>query len=110
MSLQVDFDAGAVIRQLTRLRGATRAIMPVAYQTFYDKTPVRSGNAKRHTRLANNTIKADYPYAGVLDAGRGYRDGQMRGSTQHQGIGMSTHTLKTIRTEVAKFIKKITGK
>jgi hypothetical protein len=110
MSLRVDFDAGAVIRQLTSLRGATRAIMPTAFKTFVDKTPVRSGYGKRHTSLSKNIIKADYPYAGVLDAGRGFRDGQMRGSTQHSGIGMSTHTLKTIRDEVAKFIKKITRK
>jgi hypothetical protein len=110
MSLQVDFDAGAVIKQLTALRGATRTIMPAAYKTFYDVTPVRSGYGKRHTRLSGNTIRADYPYAGVLDAGRGYRDGQMRGSAQFGGKGMSTHTLKTIRTEVTKFIKKITGK
>jgi hypothetical protein len=110
MSLQVDFDAGAVIKQLTTLRGATRAIMPAAYQTFYDVTPVRSGNAKRHTRLSGNTIRADYAYAGVLDAGRGYRDGQMRGSTQFGGKGMTAPTLVTIRTEVTKFIKKITGK
>lgn len=109
MSLQVDFDAGAVIRQLTALRGATKAIMPAAYRTFYDVTPVRSGNAKRHTRLSGTTIKADYAYAGVLDAGRGYRDGQMRGSTQAPK-GMTYETLKTIRTEVTKFIKKITGK
>ena len=109
MSLTVDFDAGQVIKRLTALRGATKTIMPVAYQTFYATTPKRSGNAKNHTRLVGNTIRADYPYAGVLDAGRGFRDGQMRGSTQAPK-GMTQPTLATIRAEVKKFIKKITGK
>ena len=112
MSLRVNFDAGGVIKQLTSLRGATRAVMPAAFKTFYDTTPVariNGGNAKRHTSLSKNIIKADYPYAGVLDAGRGFRDGQMRGSTQAPR-GMTYETLKTIRDEITKFIKRTTRK
>jgi hypothetical protein len=50
---------------------------------FKSLTPIDKGNARRNTTLVNGaTIRADYPYAQVLNDGRGYRDGQMRGSTQ----------------------------
>ena len=32
-------------------------------------TPIQSGNARRNTYLANNTIRVDYPYAQRLDEG-----------------------------------------
>lgn len=70
-----------------------------AFKKFVDITPVDTGNAKRNTRLAGNEINADYPYAGVLDAGRGYRDGQMRGSDQAPK-GMSGPTLQHVRDYV----------
>jgi hypothetical protein len=57
--------------------------VPKAAVTEYQKlTPVKSGNARKRTTLKGNSIQANYPYAEVLDAGRGNRDGQMRGSTQ----------------------------
>jgi len=35
--------------------------------TFWiQQTPKQSGNARNKTRLAGNTIRADYPYAQVL--------------------------------------------
>jgi hypothetical protein len=42
-----------------------------ALDEFVDLTPVRSGNARNRTKLANNnnTIVADYPYAQRLDDG-----------------------------------------
>jgi len=40
-----------------------------AYTFFVGETPVRSGNARRNTRLRKETIKADYAYAGRLDDG-----------------------------------------
>ena len=40
-----------------------------SYEYFVAKTPVRSGNARRSTRLSDTTIKADYAYAHRLDTG-----------------------------------------
>lgn len=40
-----------------------------AYKTFVKKTPIRSGNARRKTRLQGNTIDAAYPYAQRLEEG-----------------------------------------
>jgi hypothetical protein len=67
-----------------------------AYQHFKKITPVDKGHAKRNTHLKGTQIEADYPYAEVLDKGRGFRDGQMRGSTQAPQ-GMSKPTIQEIR-------------
>jgi len=40
-----------------------------SYDYFVAETPVRSGNARRNTRLSDTTIKANYAYAGRLDTG-----------------------------------------
>lgn len=42
-------------------------------------TPIRSGNARRNTYLLNDSIRADYPYAGRLD--EGYSKQAPRGMT-----------------------------
>lgn len=43
-------------------------------------TPIRTGNARRNTYLANDIIRADYPYAQRLD--EGYSKQAPRGMTQ----------------------------
>lgn len=68
----------------------------VAYQKFLDATPVRTGNAKNNTNLKGNSIEMNYNYGHVLDQGRGFRDGQMRGSTQAPK-GMTEPTIKEVR-------------
>jgi hypothetical protein len=41
-----------------------------AYDVFVKNTPIRSGNARRRTKLKNKeTIVAEYPYAQRLDEG-----------------------------------------
>jgi hypothetical protein len=45
-------------------------VAPQVYAFFKDTTPIRTGNARSHTHLINNTeILADYPYAQRLDEG-----------------------------------------
>lgn len=65
----------------------------VAYTTFKEYTPMRSGNAKKNTRLKGDTIHADYPYAKRLDEGY---------SKQKGGVGMSEPTLKAIQEYLDK--------
>lgn len=84
-------------RVLQTLNSATLA--NEAYRKFVDVTPENTGYAKQNTRLAGNEIHADYPYAGVLDEGRSYRDGQMRGSEQAPK-GMTEPTLQHLRDYV----------
>lgn len=40
-----------------------------AYKVFVKETPVRSGNARRNTKLNGKKINAEYPYANRLDQG-----------------------------------------
>jgi hypothetical protein len=40
-----------------------------AARVFVANTPIRSGNARRHTKLVGKTIQADYKYAQRLDEG-----------------------------------------
>lgn len=82
----------------------SKQLTDVAYKKFVDVTPVKTGNAKRNTKKSGNSIDANYPYAEVLDQGRGYRDGQMRGSTQAPK-GMTEPTIEHLR----KYIQQKTG-
>ena len=65
-----------------------------SYEHFKSITPIRSGNAKRKTRLQGQTIKADYPYAKRLD------EGWSRQAPQ----GMSEPTIKFIKDLVADIL------
>lgn len=40
-----------------------------AHKVFVANTPVRSGNARRNTKLQKDTIAASYPYAKRLNEG-----------------------------------------
>lgn len=80
--------------------------MPPLYKEFEKNTPVATGNAKANTRLNGNVIEANYQYATVLDAGRGFRDGQMRGSVQAPN-GMVEPTKELAKKIVPQIIKQI---
>ena len=63
-----------------------------AYKEFYKRTPERSGNARRNTRLRNRQIQADYPYAQQLD----------EGSSQKAPDGMTEPTIKHIMNYIKR--------
>jgi hypothetical protein len=94
---------------LNNLAGLKAQVMPKVFQTFYDVTPYKTGNAKSKTRLKGQDIEANYAYAGVLDAGRHMTNKGMRGSTQAPK-GMSTPARATLDKEVKKFLAKSKGK
>lgn len=62
VSIQIAPELRRKIRALDRLPRATHA-------EFVRQTPIRSGNARRQTRLVGDTISADYPYASRLENG-----------------------------------------
>jgi hypothetical protein len=103
--IKMGFDAKAFQQQLGNLAKVKLAVMPKTYQEFVKNTPVKTGNAKRSTTLVKNEIQANYAYAGVLDAGRGFRDGQMRGSKQAPQ-GMTIPATKLLQQEVHNYIMK----
>ena len=99
MKMKLEFDHTDVTKQMRRLEQVTPDVARDAFKFFRNLTPFLTGNAKRNTFLRtpvrNPTIEADYAYAEVLDAGRGFRDGQMRGS-QDAPRGMSRPTQQYI--------------
>ena len=48
---------------------AIKTVMDKSFRYFVNQTPIRTGNARRHTTLDGEIITADYPYAGRLDTG-----------------------------------------
>ena len=68
-----------------------------AYDYFVDSTPIRSGNARRSTRLHGNTIDADYNYAERLD----------EGYSRQSPKGMSEPTEKFLQKRIDDLIGKI---
>lgn len=69
-----------------------------AYKEFLKNTPIRSGNARRRTKLRNKkTIDANYNYAGKLN----------EGFSKQSPDGMVEPTEQFIEKE---FIKIMTGK
>lgn len=67
-----------------------------AFDIWLDATPVRSGRARRSTRLRGDTIDANYPYAQRLD------DGWSSQSPQ----GMSRPTDRFIRAQMRRNLRK----
>ena len=56
-------------QELQSIQQKLNALPQQAHAEFVDLTPIRSGNARKRTRLNQDTIVADYPYAQRLDAG-----------------------------------------
>jgi len=80
--------------RLRKMRKQLGGVPKQAYDFFKDKTPVRSGNARRKTRLQGDVIKADYPYAQRLD----------KGWSKQAPDGMSEPTIRFIRDEVEDIV------
>jgi hypothetical protein len=64
----------------------------VGYPTFYKKTPILTGNARRHTTKTTNSIDANYPYAKRLD----------EGYSSQSREGMVKPTIEVIREYIRK--------
>jgi hypothetical protein len=80
--------AGEFNRRLDQLSKELdqRKLLDEAYTVFKDVTPIDQGNAKRSTRKkGNDTIHADYAYAGRLNRGwsNQARDGMAKPTIEH---------------------------
>ena len=72
------------------------ALPKEAYDYWKSITPIRTGNARRRTRLQGNKIKANYDYAVPLD----------NGHSSQAPDGMSKPTDRFIRQRLKKAIRK----
>jgi len=81
---------------LNKIQSKLEGLAKQAYTEFVKQTPVRSGNARRRTKLQNNTIVADYPYARRLD----------EGYSQQSPQGMSKPTEEFVKVQLDKIMRK----
>ena len=104
MGMSVDLNKLTI--KLSQLNKIIDQSMPQIYQKFTQLTPIDTGNARSNTSLSGRTITANYSYADVLDQGRGFRDGQMRGSIQAPN-GMSKPTVDYALDLIIQKIKNL---
>ena len=80
---------------LKRIQKKLNQVPKEAYKEFVQETPIRSGNARRKTRLQGKTINANYAYAKRLD----------EGYSKQAPEGMSKPTEDFIKQRVAAILK-----
>lgn len=83
-------------RSLKKVESQLEAIAEEAFDYLVSITPKDRGNARRKTRLRDQTIEMRYPYAERLD--NGYSD--------QAPNGMSTPTLKYLQKNKKKLVRK----
>jgi hypothetical protein len=100
--MSVTLKVNTISASLKRIQRKLDKVPSEAYQEFKKLTPVKTGNARRNTRLKGDTIEANYQYAQVLDKGRHMTNRGMRGSEQApQGMTKPTEVF------VSKRVKQI---
>jgi hypothetical protein len=95
--MTINFDMTQVSKMFDQAEKVAKTLPKEAYDYFVDSTPIRTGNARRSTRLRGNTIDADYNYAERLD------DGYSRQAPK----GMSGPTEKFLQKRIDDLIGKI---
>jgi len=84
-----------ITTSLKRIKAKLKLLPQEAYKEFVKETPIRSGRARRSTKLNGNVINANYPYAKRLD--EGYSD--------QSPDGMTTPTEAFIKKRVKQILK-----
>jgi len=84
-----------ITSSIKSIKAKLKLLPQEAYKEFVKETPIRSGNARRSTKLNGNVISANYPYAKRLD--EGYSD--------QSPDGMTTPTEAFIKKRVKQILK-----
>ena len=93
--MSVTLKVNTITSSLKKIQKKLLQVPKEAYQEFVDETPIRSGNARRKTRLQGKTINANYPYAKRLDEGYSKQSPQ----------GMTKPTEDFIKKRVAAILR-----
>lgn len=93
--MSVTLTVNTITNSLKRIQKKLNQVPKEAYKEFVQETPIRSGNARRKTRLQGKTINANYPYAKRLD----------EGYSKQAPEGMSKPTEDFIKQRVAAILK-----
>lgn len=102
--MSVTLTVNKMTSSLKRIQKKLDNLPKEAYKEFVKNTPIKTGNAKRRTKLKGKTIEADYQYAQVLDKGRHMTSRGMRGSEQAP-IGMTKPTEQFIKKRINAILK-----
>jgi hypothetical protein len=102
--MSVTLTVNTMSSSLKRIQNKLNNVPKEAYKQFVKNTPIKTGNARRNTKLKGKTIEANYQYAQVLDKGRHMTNRGMRGSEQAPE-GMSKPTTEFIKQTIDKIIK-----
>lgn len=95
--MALNFNLNAVSKMFDQAEKVAKTLPKEAYDYFVDSTPIRTGNARRSTRLRGNTIDANYAYAERLD----------EGYSRQAPAGMSGPTEKFLQKRIDDLIGKI---
>ena len=95
MAIQIDMTQ--VSKMFDAAEKVAKTLPKEALDYFVDSTPIRTGNARRSTRLRGNTIDANYNYAEKLDAG----------SSRQAPRGMTEPTEKFLQKRIDQLIGSI---
>lgn len=69
VAVRFSIDNKGTLSHLDKMSKIPKQLIKEAAVYFIDITPFKTGNAKSHTYLGGDVIRADYPYAGRLDDG-----------------------------------------
>lgn len=81
---------------IKRIQKELKELPKEAKKEFVKNTPIRTGNARRKTRLNKDTIEANYPYAKKLD----------EGYSKQAPEGMTKPTEQFIQQRVKQIMRK----
>jgi hypothetical protein len=95
--MRIKTDIRATTEMLKNAEDVADTLVQRGYEYFRDKTPVRSGNARRNTRRDRDSIVADYMYAERLD----------QGYSNQAPKGMSDPTIDYIQQQLDIEVRKL---
>jgi hypothetical protein len=102
--MSIELKVNTITSSLRKIQRKMSKLPAEAHKEFVKNTPVKTGNARRKTKLQDNKIKAQYPYAEVLDKGRHMTSRGMRGSDQAPE-GMTKPTEEFIEKRIKQILK-----
>ena len=93
--MTVRLEKDTISPSIAKMKAALELLPRQAYTQWVKDTPIRSGNARRKTRLNKDTIEAQYPYAEKLD----------EGLSKQAPKGMSVPVQKFIEQQMRKIMR-----
>ena len=93
--MTVRLDKDTITPSIAKMKAALQQLPKAAFQDWVKSTPIDTGNARRKTKLNQNTIEAQYPYAQRLD----------QGYSKQAPNGMSEPVQKFIEREMKKIMR-----